>query len=344
MSSLTAKKLNNTEIKNSQLAKFVASLGVTSNLELYLCGSYVYINVDIILPVLLVDLAWFRKNAEIPTHYILIKKKVYINKYGMTKLLGQSKQPAAFMLQDYLYEIFYKVETDGSVSRDDLMSRKNLVSLTEELTTYKAIVEQTQNSLANTLEESKIISNDNATLEMENTQLIAQVEQLEYDNETITKDLETYKTIANDLAKYVRFKVKNPPDIAYGDDLDDDDTDLELVEKKAAESSDALKKANKVRKKNSILKPINYSNYYFMRSIQPVEHDNYLWNITDVEPSEEVMKLSEEFMSGNMIYVTCTDICYRKIAVTEDKKNTILLFLEIMGNVTDEQVIERLIS
>ncbi len=183
MSALTAKRITNTtNLQSNQLATFVASLGIKDNIELYLCGKCVYINISVVLPVLSVDIEWFRKNAEIPTHYIIIKKNVYINKYGMTKLLGQSKQPAAYVLQDYLYELFYKVETEGSVCKEDVVSRKKLITLSDEVNTYKSIIEKTQDAVEIAKEEARQAINDNAMLELENTKLLDQVEQLELDN------------------------------------------------------------------------------------------------------------------------------------------------------------------
>ena len=395
MATLKAKKLSNTEVKNSQLAKFVASLGVNSNLELYLCNDFVYINVDILLPVLLVDLTWFKKNAEIPTHYILVKKNVYINKYGMTKLLGQSKQPAAFMLQDYLYELFYKVETEGSANRDDMVSRKKLLALEDTLSTYKSIIERSQNDMEIAQEESKSAINDCAALEAENAKLSDQLSETEDENETLKKDLDVYKSIANNLAKYVRATSKKPHEDAFSEALDEDDLDEEnadifddldenkplnktsaikkslILEKKAVKAHALLKKKNSTSTSTSTSKTTsdlnsnsnsnatsvsnsavsntkkqtNYNIYYLMRSVMPADtNEAYAWHIADVAPSDELLALSEAFMSGEMIFVNMPDICYRKISLSEDKKNMILLFLELINNITQEQTIERLIT
>lgn len=354
MATIKATKISTLDAKNNQLAVFVASLGVTANIELYLCSNFVYINIDVILPVLSVDVAWFKKNAEAPTHYIFIKKKIYINKYGMTKLLGQSKQPAAFMLQDYLYEIFYKVETEGVVVRDSVASRKKLVALSEEVATYKSMIEQTQDAVEAAREETKTLINDCATLELENTKLLDQLDQAEFNIETLTKELDIYKNIANKLAKYVRVKSKQPPDEAFSDILEEEDLDtsdtstMAIIEKNAIAARMALKKAavpkvyeKQVRKVVTVHK----DTYYILRSAAPVDNEfNYQWSITDVEPSDDIIHASEDYKSGTVTSIAYPNIYYRKICTSEDKKNTILLFLELMNDITDEQIIERLLA
>lgn len=360
MASLKAKKLNNAEIQKSQLATFVASLGIKHNIELYLCGEYVYINIDILLPVLLVDPVWFRKNAEIPTHYILIKKNVYINKYGMTKLLGQSQQPAAFMLQDYLYEIFYKVETDGTISRDSIVSRSKLIALAEEISTYKAIIEKNQDAVELAKEEAKSVMNDNSILELENNKLIEQITQLETDTVELNTEIDYYKNLASTLAKYVRVRAKKPPNEAYSeslDDLDDPDNDNEaelalitanaLKAKKTLAGTLAAKAAKTKPIAKQTAKKVNIQTniYFIMRSINVVDNDsNYHWSITNTKPTDDIIDISEEVMAGNLTYTEHQNICYRQVEFSEDKKNVTVLFLELINGVTDEITIEKLIS
>ncbi len=351
---LTAKRITQENQQSQQLATFVASLGVSQSLELYSCNDQVYINADVILPVLSVDIKWFHKNAEIPTHYIILNKITYINRYGMTKLLGQSKQPAAFRLQDYLYELFYRVETEGIVDRDSVVSRKRLLALNDQVDIYRDIIEKNQTAIAEAKELANAAFNDYTYVEQENVKLLKQIAQLELSIKEGSEDLDTYKFIANKLARYVRVKSKAPPDEAYSDALDiedeEDPSDLSVVAD-AIKAKSKLQEVSKVRSK-SISKPIARTNsatekntLYLMRSVNPADNDlNYHWSLIDIEPSEELLTQSEEYLSGEIDRMQSINLCYRTMIVSNDRRNAMILFLDLVNNITDESTIEKLIS
>jgi hypothetical protein len=285
----------------------------------------------------------------------------------MTKLLGQSKQPAAYMLQDYLYELFYKVETEGTVSRDDVVSRKKLLALSDEVLTYKSLIEKTQTSAEIAKEEAKQAIDDYAVLELENNKLLDQINQLENDNTELSTELEVYKNIASKMAKYVRVKSKAPPDEAYSESLDDlDDSDITEATEDNKESirqmSIAAAKAKNdylsYTKTKNIVEPkiikrkvdnqsvkSGLAKYYLMRSVEAIDADlNYQWSITNNQLTDEHLEASELFMSGSTQYVKFHQLCYRQLHLSEDKKNMMVLFLELINGITDEQTIERLVS
>ncbi len=327
---LQARRIPNETKEAQQLTTFVASLGVSNQLEVYSCNDQVYINADIVLPVLSIDIAWLHKNAETPTHYIKLKKATYINKYGMTKLLGQSKQPAAYKLQDYLYELFYRVETEGVVNRDSLVSRKRLLALTDEVDTYKTIIEKNQTAIEEARESTKAALNDLAMYEIENAKLQKYNAQLEVDLKEVNRDLDVFRGIANKLSRYVRVKSKNPPEEAYSDVLEIEDeldaqdstidhpTSLTIV-------SDAIKAKNRLKEESKgrpkvIARVVPNSStaekhaYYLMRTVEYVDDEqNYQWSLIDVEPSEDHLTKSEEYLTGEINDLPYQQICYRKL-------------------------------
>lgn len=360
---ITAKRLPTDSKQSQQLITFVSSLGVNKSLELYSCNDQVYINADVILPVLSVDLAWFHKNADVITHYIILKSITYINRYGMTKLIGQSKQPSAFRLQDYLYELFYRVETEGTVNRDSIQSRKQLLEITDELETYRCIVAKNKDTITEAQEIASAALNDYNCIEQENAKLLKQIELNEVEINELSESVETYKSIANKLAKYVRIKSKTPPDEAFSDalDIEDDEDPSELsVVSDAIKAKAKLKAAIKTKLKDAIkprenvvardpnkFKTAASGNLiiYVMRSVEVYDDNfNYQWSITDITPSDAILYESEEFLAGTINYVQHTDICYRALTISEERRKCIMLFLELVNFITDEQTIEKLIQ
>lgn len=334
-----------------QLVTFVASLGVSKPLELYSCEGHVYINADIVLPVLSVDLRWFHKNATSPMHYLIVNKCTYINRYGMTKLLGQSQQQAAFRLQDYLYELFYKVETEGVVHRDSLVSRKKLLSLEENLDVYKSIIENNQSTIEEARDYATAALNDCNFLEAENTRLSKQIEQLEDEIKDLNENLETFQTIANKLARYVRVKATKVPDEAYSNLLDiPEDSDTSMIYE-AIQAKAKLKEESKKRLRKRTTTVVTKSNnsdvvrrkYFWLRSAGYISGQNYAWKITDIEPSSDLIVKSEDFLMGDPVgYLD--EIIYRTVEMSDDKKNAVVLFIEVTGGIFDETTALQLIS
>lgn len=344
---LKAIKISPTLPQAQQLVTFITSLGITQPLELYSCDSQVYINAEIVLPILSVDIKWFLKNSEYPTHYLVVGKNTFINKYGMTKLLGQSKQPAAFKLQDYLYEIFYRIETDGVVNKDSLATRKKLFNMEQNMETYKTIIENNQASIEEARESAKAALNDCNYLEMENIKLNKQILIFEEEIKELNNDLETFRCIASKLAKYVRINSKKPPVEAYSDILDPEENDDERTDNilisDVIKAKDKLKEL-KVQSKPMIRKPDKPGNiYYLLRSAEFVGDENYSWSLTDIQPELDHINKSEEFLIGELEQSPYKEIVYRTLQLSDDKKKAILLFFELTNGIFDLSTIEKLL-
>lgn len=357
---LKAKKITESTPQSQQLSLFVASLGLTSDVELYLCGELIYIKIDMLLAILSVDVKWFLKNAETPLHYIVLNKAIYVNRYGMTKLIGQSVQPAALRLQDYLYDLFYHVETDGVVYRDELKSRDKLLELTDELHTYKTIIETSRATLEEAKESNDCLRNDYALVEQENANLLKQLSQKEDEISTLQEEIDSYKAIATKLTRYVRVKSANPPDEAFSDlvDIEEDLEDSPQISKDALVAkrlytvmSKKAKVSTAVAKDKSIpchsppiLKKPPIAKYYLMRSVNPTDGLNYTWSLSDVQPDNAHVTKSEEYLEQEDCDFSYSDVCYRSLMLTNEKKHMILLFLSLGSGEYDEPTINKLIE
>lgn len=333
---LVVKKITKSIPESASLETFVTTLGVTAKAELYLCNSNAYLNIDIILPVLSVPLQWFIKNAEMPVHYLKIKTKtgstsIYINKYGMTKLLAQSKEAVAFKLQDYLYELLYKVETESSVSKDGVSSRQQLIKVTSDLDMYQATASA---AIIETIELKESIN----TLRADYADVNTELQKLKLENEKhedTIKDLElelnNYKTIANKLAKYVRINSKKPPTEAYDDSLDTDDLE-ELDEvtslKITTEAINAKKQLKTTVKKTiPIIKPTSKI-ITLLRSADGYGME-YKWELSDKEYDDLFKQNSKDYCLGDIDSPPDLMIWYCDIDVTPEKRKMISLFLSL---------------
>lgn len=294
--SKTKKTLKVTKVTKSipqtaQLEAFISSLGVKAeNTQLYLCNSNAYINSNIIIDLLSVDIAWFLKNAESPTHYIKLSKGVFINKYGMTKILAQSKEAVAYKLQDYLYELLYKVETDGFVSIENLPSRDllnesldDLIKTKQDLELYKVCADTNHKISMDFKEDAEQSVRLYTELKILYDKLQEQYDILLETNHGLAEESDTYRQLASKLAKYVRAKSKMPPIEAYDDSLDNSDYDAEendeVAELKMVEEAiNAKKKLNSMvkihisatkssRKKNPVVSEIKTVKKQTIRSM-----------------------------------------------------------------------------
>lgn len=252
---IKATRIKKTTPQTAQLETFVSSLGVQFGTELYLCNQQVYLNADVIMPILSVQMKWFLQNSETPLHYIRIKTKtgtsgIYINKYGMTKLLGQSKEAVAFRLQDYIYELLYKMETQDSVSKEDLVSRTKFIKISEDLTMYQNAASKSAEESIELKESIESLRYDYANADSEREKLKNNVNTLQEYIKELESDVESYKTVANKLARYVRIKSKNPPNEAYDESLDvDADDDAEELDEATdlKITTDAIKARSKLK-------------------------------------------------------------------------------------------------
>lgn len=307
--------------ETKQLQIFINNLGVTNKAKLYKFKQHVYINAAIIAPVLNINLQTFVSRAKQPKHYIVIRKEVYVNKYGLTKLIANSDEEASYRLQDYIYEVIYKLETQGEVKINNIASRKELERVAADLSIFQAIDQKNQLIISQYEDEIKQIQTDNSILEFdidkykkENERLTDEIKQLQDENETLT-------SISKSLAKYVRSNTRSRPVALSEVDIDNET---------ALSNDDIIRKAQQAKKmllssssttsstsstsittsteqkyltsqtrrgrppKQPLPEATQNNIYYLMRTPEPVcQHNNstniYRWSLRNKLPEESIM-------------------------------------------------------
>lgn len=360
---LAVKKITKQIPQTAPLEAFLKSLNINDKAELYMYDKHAYINSAVVLPVLSVTLQWFVKNAESPLHYIKIKQKssngtsIYINKYGLTKLLAQSREAVAFALQDYIYELLYTVETKGTANKTDMVSRDELKRLATDLDVYHNATSNATLEVIELKESIQSIRSDYSIMENE-------CKALKYENEKyeeIIKEQETtidnYKDIANKLARYVRLNSKKAPSEAYDDslDMDDDDVNDEEVDevkslsiyKDAADAKRLLKSVqskNKTVVKTTKTVPIKRqiaNEYTILRSADGIGNE-YKWQLSVTPCTDSFKKESLDYMLGDIDQPPGLMLWYCDVTVTDEKRKLISLFLSLADYYNESVILQLL--
>lgn len=352
MDSRITVKIKNNQIKSSKLVKYVTSLGLSENIDLYVYNKKIYINADIIFKILLVEPVWFIKNAMIKVHYIRISGNIYVNNYGIVKMLSQSKQQEAYQLQDYIFELIYQIESE-EIAKNDPLIKKKLAETIAGIETYREIAEQKQSIIDDSYELIR-------ELNVEKQQYITEIENLKDSVNSLTEEiknanieLDTMKEIANKLAIYIKISVKNPPDFLNTsrlniDDVNDDDADSKMEIMEDAKSAymefsksnekDALtlrKKIGKNIKKKTAEPKIMY---YLHQSTNNDEKKS--WMLSVEKPSDDYLEMSELYNLGDISNVNGGFIFYKSVLLTEDeKKNIDFILLITNGELTEETML-----
>lgn len=320
-----------------QLEVFLRSLNVKENLELYSSAGLTYISIDLLLPILSVELKWFVKNASTPIHYIKVANKYYVNKYGITILIAHSKEAVSFKLQDYLYELLYQVETNGQVDKSDVKSREELF----------AIIEADQ-------KETQLIKEDMDTLRCDYAFQVEEIQnykenisRLEFELNDMEENYLEMKTLATKLASYVRITKKTPPkevDSHLIDVEDEEEVDLEEVKKAAVKAKKDLKKN---KDKRQIIKPEEKDEpvvYALIRSIYDTEEGLYQWSVDKNVEDKKFKEDSMEFrLHENISKFKWPSVWYLDLPLKKQSKRLIDLLLSIQNTWTETNM-ERIIN
>ncbi len=205
---LRASRVKKSTPETKQLEVFISTLGVDKKADLYRCNNLIYINIDIITPVLGVNIAQFTKHAIQKTHYLIIRKQVYVNKYGLTKLIAESIEPVAFQLQDYIYEVIYKLETEGSVNKNDVVSRNVLAKALEDLSISQTTELVQINTIESLREELKDINGSYSDLNVEFMELNEEKNRLVDQNKDLEAEITDLKKMIETLSRYVKCNSK----------------------------------------------------------------------------------------------------------------------------------------
>lgn len=214
--SCKAKKVSPNEAKGP-LSSLVKLLNIKTPPLIYRCQDKIYIDATTILDLLDVDETWFKSNAKQLSHYIMISNKVFVNKYGFTKILGQSNESIGMKLQDYIYDVIYKLEETGQVDKEDMITRQKLL---HEVNFYQNI-QAGQAELAESLKQElqtlqndyTVLSDENAAIKEKYTILQKENEELLYLAKKLITSIKTYNEKL--LTKGITAAASKIPDLDY---------------------------------------------------------------------------------------------------------------------------------
>lgn len=303
---LVAKKVNDNvaTAATKQLQVFTSRLGVSDKATIYMYDKRAYINARFVLPVLSVDIKKFKKSSG-KLHYIMIKSEVYVSKYGLTRLLAASEEQAAYMLQDYIFEVIYKLETTGSVKIEDVDSRKKLCEQAAQLELYEIADATNKQTAHDVADRFRALNSDYAIVTNENEKLKRQLSDISDELDIATRDYRQLYKQAKKLARYVRFNSSNliaEVDLldSSGDELDEDVVNLERIKSDGMRAKRVVNRYN-TKGKTRRSKPVTVSKktlYYVMQGTfsygRPRGHRIYSWKIVDKLPNnDDILTVNE---------------------------------------------------
>lgn len=298
----TAKLITKSNEITKPLETFMATIGIHEPVEIYMYVDRAYVNINRILIALSVDAKDFKKRAEVTIDYITINNTMYVNKYGLIKILANSREAIAYMFIDYIFEVIYKLEHNGSVNISDVSSREELVKVLGELNLYKSTEELNISRVEYVERELQQYKADLEIVECENNQLANDKNIIE---EQLV-DLQEKYNIVQDAAKKLAIYVKLTgnltakkqasldaldiddeisSDIANADISDEDHEDIKslALDAKKQLASKLMAKPSKQVKEIS-----EKSKYYVLQSTTKYYTDDqpaYNWVITPTLPT-----------------------------------------------------------
>lgn len=325
---------------NDHLNAFLLTVGVAKTINLYKYSdnppeyaNLTYINVEPILPILSVPVDWLRRNTRDPRYYIEVGRRVYVSKYGITKLIAESREEISFKLQDYLFELLYTAETQPNMNAVDLKSRTELLEciekITSSLTEYKAETSEEIADLRCTFGE----------MEDENKRLTILCEQQSVQIEGLEGELSDMRKIASTLAKFARNKSKIIPKIASSESLDVSDESDEDLDRVALEG----KNAYRIATRRVTIKAERKDRKCTMVLLRSADHidQQYTWQLTD--------KVDEQFKLESLKYLDTDEnppglmVWFADLELNDWSKKIIEIFIEL-NTQCREDIMSRIIE
>jgi hypothetical protein len=291
-----------------QLSIFTKALGATKKTELYMYDEHVYINADLVIPLLSVDELKFRKRSEYGIHYIHIEDRMFVNKYGLIKLIAESREQVAFRLQDYIFEVIYKLESKGRVDIDEVESRKRIALIMGELEIHQLTEVTNINLIKKMRNDIKVMSADYYTIVNIEKNDRQRIEKLEIEIDELQEDFTNVLNSANKLARYVRVNKREMQEMeeiqemqGIQEEEEEEDINYGLIKENAEIAKKSLfkyndrgiikKKKKKTKKKKSVLEIDKKTLYFAMQSIKYIYgedgRENYMWDIIEVLPNND---------------------------------------------------------
>jgi hypothetical protein len=332
MSVVPREQLKRLPRKNTdQITAFLKTISIDQRINLYSYNNLTYINIAPLLPVLSVDGRWLISNTKDPRYYIIVERKLYVSKYGITKLISESREEISFKLQDYLFELLYTVETTG-VATTDLKSRDELMQCID------VISQRLTEHQASASEEIADMRYEYTTLKKNYDDLLQERdEQAEKFNE-LQEEYSRLKVLANALAKFARSKSKIIPKILSSEQLDDSDNSTDEIDQIAHDGKKAYRRiiaptsliTCKADRKDKRL------TYALMRSADNRDF-NYEWALSELV-SESFKIDSIEFVENNGPAPSLM-VWYADIELSDWSKKIFELFIELNPWISEDKIL-----
>jgi hypothetical protein len=283
MSTLVIRRVKNETVHTAPLITFIKGLGVNYEIKMYEIdegNARVFINANMIFHILSSDIKGFQKKAEQVTHFLIINKEVYVNKYGLMMLIADSREKIAFRLLDYIFEVIYKLETQGVVKIDEVESRNYL----KEIEMYKVLDEYNEEHTRKLADELEEIRGELIYTKQKYNEAADNCDMLEEELNKVSKERDVLEESAKTLAKYVKASSKSIPVEAY---IVEDDDDEDIQQPIATLRKEAMR-AKKLIKKPIVVpteKPF-YATYYIVYNPSVTNDDHYEWFIVNYLPND----------------------------------------------------------
>jgi len=347
------KKENATAI-TKQLDLFVKKLGIEQPIKIYMYNDSAYINADLIIEILSSNIKNFKRSAEKNVHFITINRQIYVNKYGLTKLLADSREPVAFILQDYIYEVIYKLETNGSVNLSEIEeTRTKLYTALSQVDIDAVTIKQTANQLTELNNEIKILNTDYSIAIDEISELKEKNKNLEYELKQAKNNHLILLNQAKKIAKYVKINTTEEiPELASFDDFDTECVNKKKIKKEAIDQIryglTGGQRRNKSKQHSNELIVV-----YIMQSVQTI-NDMYQWDIINELPNERIIynnhifenfkQFSNDYrLDNNSSEIDFDFIWYCDILISDDHFYIFKKIIELL-EVANESSMDKLID
>ena len=338
----------------SQLQSFMTTLGCKKAVSFYKYNDLVFTEIDIFLPILSVDIQWFLKNSRKSIHYVKRGRKIYINKYGLTKLLAQSYEPCAFKLQDYIYEVIYRLETKGTVSIDDVSSRKELKRALEELDEQKNLNATLEYNYKAQKSQLHCMENDVEILQLQIDEQIKRNKMLSNENDDLERKISEIKHINHKLASYVYAHDKTQYK-KIAKKVDEEDVGINIDK----EHIDQNKKyflqqgMNVLHNKHTTDQE---TTYYLTQSVKFIKNSHgdelYNWKLIDKLPVvdtviknilyENFADLSDAYHLGDILPedIDVSHVLYGSVDLSARAKSSINTLLDMISYASEKSVLQ----
>jgi hypothetical protein len=194
------KKISSKHEAAQELHKLYQLFGIDGDVPILLKDDLAYFCIEPLFPVLCLDKEQIH---VLPGRYFKYKKQMFVNKYAVHSLIGQSTAVAAEQIMDYFFEILNLIESKGSVEIEDVMSRKEIeaeIKLNNQVNDYNV---RTIKKYKKLLRESK---KEAATAQAELAELLNKMASIEQMNEELLTSNQEMTEIITKLSRFVRIK------------------------------------------------------------------------------------------------------------------------------------------